>query len=120
MDPLVKRFPAIAPAAGLGADNPVSRGFDVFLRNCMVCHTVNLGGDAHVGPDLNVPYNPTEYLRADALRRLIRDPQAQRVWPGSRMPAFDVSVINDREYHDMLAYLRHMTNRKVPLPSAKP
>ena len=81
MAPLAKRFPVIAPAAGLGTTGPVRRGFATFQKNCMVCHTMNLGGDATIGPDLNVPYNPTEYLRADALRRLIRDPQALRRLP---------------------------------------
>jgi mono/diheme cytochrome c family protein len=117
--PLAKRYPMITPAPGLGADNPVNRGFNVFLSNCIVCHTMNLGGDASIGPDLNVPYNPTEYLRADALRRFIRDPQSQRVWPQARMPAFDVTILSDRDYKDVLAYLRHMTNRKVAVPPAK-
>ena len=117
MLPLAKRFPAIVPAAGLAPDSAVNRGFAVFPRNCIVCHTINLGGDATIGPDLNVPYNPTEYLRADALRRLIRDPQSQRAWPAARMPAFDVTILSDRDYNDVLAYLRHMTNRKVAVPA---
>ncbi len=119
MSSLAKRFPAIVPASGQAPDSAVNRGFAIFTRNCIVCHTINLGGDATIGPDLNVPYNPTEYLRADALRRLIRDPQSQRAWPSARMPAFDVSVISDHEYNDLLAYLRHMTNRKVAAPAAK-
>jgi len=116
---LPKRFPAIAPASTVAPDSGVNRGFSVFLRNCIVCHTINLGGDGTIGPDLNVPYNITEYLRADALRRLIRDPQSQRVWPASRMPAFDASILSDRDYNDLLAYLRHMTNRKVSVPVPK-
>jgi len=117
--PLAKRFPMIAPAAGLGTTGPVRRGFVTFQKDCMVCHTMNLGGDASIGPDLNVPYNPTEYLRADALRRLIRDPQALRRWPGARMPPFDAKALSDRELTDLLAYLRHMADRKVVLPVAK-
>lgn len=119
MAPVVRRFPAIAPASGLAPDSAVNRGFAIFLKNCIVCHTINLGGDSAIGPDLNVPFNPTEYLRADALRRLIRDPQAQRTWPSARMPAFPVAVLSDREYNDVLAYLRHMGNRKVAVPPAK-
>ena len=116
MAPLAARFPVIVPAAGVPAGGPVNRGFTVFTQNCIVCHTLNLAGDASIGPDLNVPYNPTEYLSADALRRVIRDPQSLRRWPGSRMPGFDVGVLSDRELNDVLAYLRYMASRKVPVP----
>ena len=119
MRPLAQRFPAIVPAAGLAIDGKVNRGFATFTRNCMVCHTMNLGGDATIGPDLNVPYNPTEYLRADALRRLIRDPQSLRHWTAAKMPAFNVATLSDRDYNDVLAYLQHMTNRKSGVPVTK-
>jgi mono/diheme cytochrome c family protein len=113
MPPLAVRFPAIVPAAGLAADGPVKRGFATFTKNCIVCHTLNLAGDGSIGPDLNVPYNPTEYLRADLLRRFIRDPQSLRRWPSTRMPAFDANVLSDRELNDVVAYLKYMANRKV-------
>ncbi len=116
---LGKRFPMIAPAAKLAANHPIRAGFAAFEKHCMVCHTLNGGGDATVGPDLNIPYNPTEYLRPEALRRLIRDPQALRRWPGARMPAFDSKSLSDRELAEILAYLRHMADRKVALPVAK-
>jgi mono/diheme cytochrome c family protein len=115
---LAVRFPAIVPAAGLPADGSVNRGFAAFTRNCIVCHTINLGGDAAIGPDLNVPFNPTEYLRADALRRMIRDPQSLRRSPSTRMPAFDTAILSDRDLNDVLAYLRYIANRKVPVPAA--
>jgi len=117
--PLAERFPAIVPPPGLAADASVKRGFAVAVKNCLVCHTLNLGGDASIGPDLNVPYNPTEYLRADAMRRLIRDPQSLRRWPAAKMPGFDTSILSDRELNDMLAYLRYMAPRKVAVPPAK-
>jgi mono/diheme cytochrome c family protein len=114
--PLAQRFPALAPAAGLTVDASVKRGYAVAAKNCLVCHTLNLAGDGRVGPDLNVPFNPTEYLRLDALRRVIRDPQSLRRWPGTRMPGFSPAVLSDRDLNDLLAYLRHMANRKVAAP----
>ena len=66
-----------------------------------------------------MPFNATEYLRLDALRRLIRDPQSLRRWPATKMPAFPVSVLSDRDLNDLLAYLRYMANRKVPVAAAK-
>ena len=117
--PLVKRFPMLAPASGLSAQDPIRHGFAAYEKNCAVCHTLNLGGDATIGPDLNVPYNPTEYLRVDALRRLIRDPQTLRRWPAAKMPKFPATTLSDRELTDLLAYLRHMADRKVALSPAK-
>jgi mono/diheme cytochrome c family protein len=114
--PLAQRFPALLPASGMAVDASVKRGFNVAVKNCLVCHTLNLAGDATIGPDLNVPYNPTEYLRLDALRRLIRDPQSLHRWPAGKMPGFSAAVLPDRDLNDVLAYLRHMANRKVALP----
>jgi mono/diheme cytochrome c family protein len=115
--PLLKRYPMLAPA--VSAHEAERRGYAVFEKNCSVCHTLNLGGDATVGPDLNVPYNPTEYMRVDALRRLIRDPQSLRRWPAAKMPAFETRLLSDRDLTDLLAYLRHMADRKVTVPSGK-
>ena len=117
--PLVKRFPMIVPAAKLPAGHPIRAGFAAFQKHCIVCHTLNGGGDATLGPDLNVPYNPTEYMRPDALRRLIRDSQALRRWPAAKMPAFDSKTLSDRELAELVAYLRHMADRKVAPPVAK-
>jgi mono/diheme cytochrome c family protein len=117
--PFARRFPMVAPAPGLSARDPIRHGFAVYEKNCSVCHTINLGGDASIGPDLNVPYNPTEYLRVDALRRLIRDPQTLRRWPSAKMPAFPIERLSDRDLTDLLAYLHHMADRKVQVPVAK-
>ena len=117
--PLIKRYPMLAPASGLSAQDPIRHGFAAYEKNCAGCHTLNLGSDATIGPDLNVPYNPTEYLRVDALRRLIRDPQTLRRWPAAKMPNFPATTLSDRELTDLLAYLRHMADRKVALPPIK-
>ncbi|HEY2864741.1 MAG TPA: cytochrome c [Casimicrobiaceae bacterium] len=117
--PLLKRYPMLAPAASLSAHDAARHGYAVFEKNCSVCHTLNLGGDATVGPDLNIPYNPTEYMRVDALRRLIRDPQSLRRWPAAKMPAFERKLLSDRDLSDLLAYLRHMADRKVTVPAGK-
>ena len=115
--PLLKRYPMLGP--GASAHDAARRGYAVFEKNCSVCHTLNLGGDATVGPDLNVPYNPTEYMRVDALRRLIRNPQSLRRWPAAKMPAFEAKLLSDRDLTDLLAYLRHMADRKVTVPALK-
>jgi mono/diheme cytochrome c family protein len=106
------RFPAILPDPSLSPDDVVRRGFAVFQRTCFACHTLNGQGDAKLGPDLNLPHNPTEYLRADLLRAFIRDPQSLRRWPQAKMQGFDPQALSDADLDAVLAYLRHMAGRK--------
>ncbi|WP_346948762.1 cytochrome c [Dyella sp.] len=112
LDAVAARFPAMAPDPKLAAASPERRGFEVFQRICLACHTLNGQGDARLGPDLNVPYNPTEYLRADLLRAYVRNPQSLRHWPQAKMPGFDAKVLGDADLDALLAYLRHMAGRK--------
>ncbi|QDE39324.1 cytochrome c [Luteibacter pinisoli] len=107
------RFPLMRPAPGLASDSPVMRGFAVFQRNCITCHTLNGQGDAKLGPDLNLPHSPTEYLRDGMLRVLVRNPQDLRHWPQAKMPAFNAQVLSDHDLDDLEAYLRHMATRKA-------
>ncbi|MCQ4347349.1 cytochrome c [Pseudomonas stutzeri] len=110
---VAERFPALRPDPALAADDPVNRGFAQFQKHCLACHRLNRQGDAAFGPDLNIPYNPTEYLRADLLRRYIRDPQSLRHWPQGRMPGFPAAVLSEEQLDHLLAYLRHMAGRKA-------
>lgn len=111
--PVAERFPALRPDPALAADDPVNLGFAQFQKHCLACHRLNRQGDAAFGPDLNLPYNPTEYLRADLLRRYIRDPQSLRHWPQGRMPGFSEAVLSEEQLDRLLAYLRHMAERKT-------
>ncbi|MBD8880469.1 cytochrome c [Rhodanobacter sp. 7MK24] len=106
------RFPAIVPAVGATAE--VRRGFDVFKRTCFACHTMNGEGDSKLGPDLNLPYSPIEYLRADLLRGYIRNPQSLRRWPEARMIGFPTQEsLSDTDLDAVLAYLRYMAKHKA-------
>lgn len=110
---VAERFPALRPASALAPDDPVNLGFAQFQKHCLACHRLNKQGDATFGPDLNLPYNPTEYLRADLLRRYLRDPQALRHWPQARMPGFSTAALSETQLDHLLAYLRHMAGRKA-------
>jgi mono/diheme cytochrome c family protein len=111
---VAERFPALRPAPALAPDDPVNLGFAQFQKHCLACHRLNHQGDAAFGPDLNLPYNPTEYFRADLLRRYIRDPQSLRHWPQARMPGFSEAALSESQLDQLLAYLRHMAGRKAP------
>ncbi|MFG1357619.1 c-type cytochrome [Xanthobacter pseudotagetidis] len=111
LDPLLK-WPQIDVAPALAVDAPARRGLAVFIHNCMPCHQMNGGGESTIGPDLNLPMNPTEYFQPAALRQLIRDPAAVRTWPEQRMPGFDAATIPERDLSDLIAYLDAMRHRR--------
>lgn len=110
--PIEARYPMIVPAATLPAGSPVRRGFAVFKQHCMACHTINGGGDGKVGPDLNLPANPTAYFQPGYLRGLIRDPKSVRSWPTSLMPASAPDMLSDADLDALIAYLLHMDQER--------
>ncbi|WP_223466737.1 c-type cytochrome [Pseudomonas sp. GL-RE-26] len=112
LSPVAERFPALLPDPALKADDPVNKGFALFQKNCLACHRLNGAGDAQFGPDLNVPYNPTEYFGADFLKRYIRDPQSLRQWPQAKMPGFSTEVLPGGDLQMLVGYLQHMVGRK--------
>jgi mono/diheme cytochrome c family protein len=79
---------------------------------CLPCHKLNGAGASDVGPDLNLPQNPTEYLAPQGLHDLIRNPRAVRTWPALAMPSFPPDHLSDREIELIIAYLKHMAGRK--------
>lgn len=108
------RFPATAPDASVPVNSPVRHGYVVFQRTCFACHTLNGQGDAHMGPDLNIPHSPTEYLSNDMLRAFIRNPQSLRRWPEAKMFGFPMQEsLSDADLDALLAYLHDMAQHKV-------
>ena len=112
LDSVAGRFPAIVPDPSLPSDSQVEHGFAVFQHTCFACHTLNGQGDAKLGPDLNIPHNPTEYLRDDLLRAFIRNPQSLRQWPQAKMQGFDTQALPDSDLDAVLAYLHYMAHHK--------
>ena len=106
------RWPALGVDPALPATDPVRAGQALFVTQCLPCHSLNGAGSGTIGPDLNQPMNPTEYLTRDALHALIRDPRSVRSWPEQRMPGFAGDQMSDREIDLVIAYLAHMTARR--------
>ena len=111
-DSLETTYPEIFPSNKLSADDPVTKGFRLFVKNCFACHTMNKVGASGIGPDLNVPMNPVEYFRTAALKKLIRNPQAVRHWPNGRMKGFKPDILSDEDLSHLIAYLEHMSKRR--------
>ena len=113
--PLPQRYPQIIPVASKGGDHQQAlRGMHIYVKNCAVCHAMNGGGDAAIGPDLNLPFNPTEYFQEKFLRQLIRQPASVRSWKQSLMPGFDEKTISVKDLDDLILYLKKM---KLKRPS---
>jgi mono/diheme cytochrome c family protein len=106
------RWPALAVNSALPPTDPVRAGQALFVVQCLPCHKLNGAGASDVGPDLNLPQNPTDYFTPQGLHDLIRDPKAVRTWPASAMPSFPADALSDREIELVIAYLKHMAGRK--------
>lgn len=91
-------------------------GFQVFIRNCSPCHTLNGVGSGRMGPDLNVPMSPTEYFKDGVFERYVRDPGSVRTWSDRRMPSFPPEALSDAELAHLHDYLAYMAGRK-PAPA---
>ena len=93
-------------------DSRVARGLKLFQQTCFACHTMNQEGPSQVGPDLNLPLNPTEYLKESILARYIRNPKAIRSWEGSKMPGFGPETFSDEDIANIVVYLKEMAAEK--------
>jgi len=107
------RWPALGVDPALPSTHPVRAGQALFVAQCLPCHTINGAGASTVGPDLNRPMNPTEYLTSAGLRALIRNPQSVRIWPEQHMPGFTAEQLSDREIDLLIDYLVHMATRRA-------
>ncbi len=105
MTPFEKAFPHTSPG-DLPADAPAEIGYGLFRDRCIRCHAINREG-GHVGPDLNVPQNITEYRPEAQIRAYIRDPLTFRY--GNMPPHPDLS---DADLDHLIAYLKAMKARK--------
>ncbi len=103
-------YPKIFPRNEKDAE--VARGLKLFQKTCFACHTMNREGASQVGPDLNLPMNPTEYLKESVLPRYIRDPKSVRSWEGSKMPSFGLDTFSAQDIADIVAYLKEMALEK--------
>ena len=112
-DSPAKRWPQLGVDPNLPAYDPVRAGQALFVTECLACHKMNGAGSAALGPDLNLPFNPTEYFKPEALKRYIRDPSSLRHWPDMKMKGFSEASLSEREIDLIVDYLAHMAGRKV-------
>jgi mono/diheme cytochrome c family protein len=112
----VARWPGLAVDQSLPADDPVRAGQTLYIAQCLPCHKLNGGGESDVGPDLNLPMNPTEYMTGAGLHALIRDPKSVRSWPAMKMNGLPPDLLSDREIDLIVGYLKHMAGRKQAHP----
>jgi mono/diheme cytochrome c family protein len=106
------RWPQLVVGNDVPPDSPVRHGQTLFATQCMVCHRMNGAGDSLLGPDLNVPHNPTDYFQPWALKAYIRNPASIRSWPEMKMPGFEPAAMSDAELDAVIAYLKYMSKQR--------
>ena len=106
------RWPEIAVGGEVPTGSPIRTGQALVVTQCMACHPVNGAGAARIGPDLNLPLNPTEYFQPAALKAFVRDPASVRRWPEMRMQGFDATAMSDADLDAVVAYLAYVAGRK--------
>ena len=107
LQPAKVYYGAAAPAAN--TDAQVNKGFVLFSRYCIRCHSVNLSG-GKVGPELNIPKNITEYFKEQELPKFILNATAYRA--GTKMPNFESAITAD-DVEAIISYLKQMKSEKV-------
>lgn len=106
-DSPARRWPQLAVAPEVRADDPVRHGLERFVAVCLACHRFRGAGEGNQGPDLGQPMNPVDYFRPGALRQLLRDPDSVRSWPDRKMPAFTPEMLPDDDLDAILAWLTY-------------
>jgi mono/diheme cytochrome c family protein len=99
---LEDEYPKALPK-GAASDSAAARGWTIFRRSCISCHSMS-GAGGTVGPDLNEPRGVTRYQRKSFLKAFIRKPSAFR---RTKMPDFD--DLESADLNDLLSYFDHMT-----------
>jgi mono/diheme cytochrome c family protein len=99
------KFPHVPPP-GAAPGKPAQRGFTLFRRYCIACHSMN-GEGGKVGPELNVPRSIVEYREPVQLKRFIRDARSFRY---TSMPA--QPQLTDADLDALVAYFEHMRAHK--------
>ena len=112
----LQRWPALDVDPALPASDPIRAGLALYKTQCLPCHTLNGAGTGTVGPDMNQPMNPLQYMTRDGLHALIRNSKSVRSWPAMTMPGFSAQQMSDQEIDLVIAYLAHMAARRASTP----
>ncbi len=88
-------------------DSAAWAGFEIFKRDCLKCHAMNIQGGA-VGPELNLPKSIVEYRTEEQIKAFVKNPQRFRY---SKMPAHE--YLSAKDLDDLIAYFRQMSEQKV-------
>jgi mono/diheme cytochrome c family protein len=110
--PFEDQFPKTQPDTSVSHNDPIRKGYATFMTTCFACHSINGDGGLKIGPDLNIPFSPTEYLQPKFFMTLVRNPQNLRKWEQARMPGFKPADLSDDDLKNIWAYLSHMSTKK--------
>lgn len=99
---LEDEYPKALPK-GAAPDSAAVRGWNVFRRSCISCHSMS-GAGGTLGPDLNEPRGITRYQKKSFLKSFIKKASSFR---RTKMPDFD--DLQPDELNDLFSYFDHMS-----------
>ncbi|PIR19110.1 MAG: hypothetical protein COV48_03790 [Elusimicrobia bacterium CG11_big_fil_rev_8_21_14_0_20_64_6] len=103
MTVLEDEYPNALPK-GAAPDSSAVRGWKIFKRSCITCHSMS-GAGGTLGPDLNEPRGITRYQRKSFLKSFIKKASSFR---RTKMPDFD--ELDPSDLNDLISYFNHMSN----------
>jgi cytochrome c2 len=101
----------LTPPDGFGDNAEAQRGFLLFEKDCLRCHSINQEG-GKLGPELNVPRNILTYRDEKQVRQFIKNP---RLFRYSAMPPHP--NLRETDLDALIAYLKLMAQHQYD-PSA--
>ena len=84
------------------------KGFQLYQKKCMKCHSVNKVGGT-MGIEFNHPKNITEYWKEDHIWEFIQNPQSYRY--NSKMPP--IQDLNKEQFEEIITYLKSMKGQQI-------
>ena len=99
------QYSVVSPK-GAGEDSQAFKGYQIFKRRCIMCHSINQKG-GKIGPDLNAPRSIVSYRSASMIKEFIKNPSKYR---HTLMP--DHPDLSNQDLDNLISYFNYMNENR--------